>query len=95
MIVGPGISPGQLPLRLRALAGFTAGGGFHPALKARFGIVRVFIDSHLVTRCATGDLLRSIQSTEPLAEAQLHVHVGPVSEMRSDSAYKGTLQLLT
>jgi hypothetical protein len=31
--VGPGVSPDLLTLRLQALAGYTAGGEFHPALK--------------------------------------------------------------
>ena len=44
--VGPGISPGRLPLGPRALAGFTAGGDFHPALKARLVIFRAFVGSH-------------------------------------------------
>ena len=43
--VGPEISPGRLPLRLRVLAGFTAGGDFHPALKARSVLLRVVVDS--------------------------------------------------
>jgi hypothetical protein len=33
LTVGPGISPDLLTLHLQALAGYTAGGEFHPALK--------------------------------------------------------------
>ena len=39
--VGPGITPGQLPLaRTKALADSTAGGDFHPALKTSYFVVQ-------------------------------------------------------
>ena len=38
--VGPGVSPGQRTQNLRPVADYTASGGFHPALKTLYPVVR-------------------------------------------------------
>jgi hypothetical protein len=70
LTVGPGISPGQLPCKPQALAGYTAGGDFRPALKARFLIVRHSpVRTHVVANQRNRGSY-SFQSTVPTQHSQ-------------------------